>query len=346
MKPQTKRIASAAVPLLLTALAAAALFFLRDRSDSPNTSSMFVMDSIAEIRLYGADTKTSEELLSRLDTEFDAYSPDSPVYSFNLNGSTHTGADLYRLTNEVRTLSDYGGSSVRITCGALTQLWNVTAENPSVPKQSDIDSALLTIDDSALTFVPDGSGYSLSTDILSQKLDLGSVAKGYTCDRLCELFDSMGSSRPTCGLVSMGSSSLLYGEKPDGTDFRIEIRSPDGYSQPLGFLTTPACFISTSGGYERFFEADGKRYIHILDLENGYPSESDLKSVTIVTDSGVKSDYLSTLVFLDGTVGLERHLNSPDFMLAAVSEDGSVFVSEGLDFELTDTEHYHLAEGE
>lgn len=344
MKPQLKRAATIALPAVLLALTAAALFLMRDRTPASESSAIFVMDAPASIRLYGADTKSTEELLTYLDGIFNIYLEGSPAAEFNRSGTAQVNEDMFRLINEVRLLSLYGGKSVSVTCGALTSLWNVTAESPSVPDKPDIDAALLTVDDNALMLVPEDGGYTLSTDISSQRLDFGSVAKGYACDRLNELYNSMGDERPSCGIVSFGSSSLLYGEKPDGTDFRVEVRSPDGYSEPLGYITSPACFISTSGGYERFFEADGKRWIHILDLESGFPSDSDLASVTIVTDSGVKSDYLSTLVFLDGTAGLERHLSSPDFLLLAVDTSGRVYKSDGLSFELTDASHYRPAE--
>ena len=90
-------------------------------------------------------------------------------------------------------------------------------------------------------------------------------------------------------------------------------------------------FVSTSGGYERFFEAGGKRYIHILDLKTGRPSESDLASVTVICDSGIKSDFLSTAIFIGGKEGLTKYLDDSSIQIIAVDNDGEIIYSQSLE---------------
>ena len=65
-------------------------------------------------------------------------------------------------------------------------------------------------------------------------------------------------------------------------------------------LTVGERFLSTSGSYEKQFTENGKTYHHILDLTTGYPAETQLVSVTIVAQTGLQSDALSTLCFLLG----------------------------------------------
>jgi thiamine biosynthesis lipoprotein len=129
----------------------------------------------------------------------------------------------------------------------------------------------------------------------------------------------------------MTSSVLLYGKKPDNSKFNVEIRNPDG-NGIIGTVKTDACFLSTSGGYERFFTVDGENYPHIIDLSTGYPTQSDLTSVTVFCDSGILSDYLSTKILIEGTENIENHLESDLYKVAAFDENGNSYISKGLDF--------------
>ena len=83
--------------------------------------------------------------------------------------------------------------------------------------------------------------------------------------------------------------------------------------------------VVSSGNYERYFEVDGVLYHHILSTENGYPVNSGLSQVTILSDDSVTGDALSTLCFILGyekaTTLLE---NYPDVQAIFVLDDGSV----------------------
>lgn len=58
--------------------------------------------------------------------------------------------------------------------------------------------------------------------------------------------------------------------------------------------------VVTSGTYERYIEKDRKIYHHILDKSTGYPCESDLCSATVISNSSVDADALSTVCILLG----------------------------------------------
>jgi thiamine biosynthesis lipoprotein len=101
----------------------------------------------------------------------------------------------------------------------------------------------------------------------------------------------------------------------------------------LGILSTSDRAVITSGGYERYFEQDGVTYHHIIDPKTGYPAESGLVSVTIISADGTLADGLSTSLFVMGKDRAvdywENHREEFDMIL--LSEDGTLYVSEGIE---------------
>ena len=92
----------------------------------------------------------------------------------------------------------------------------------------------------------------------------------------------------------------------------------------------------TSGIYERYFERDNIRYHHILDTTTGYPVENELISVTIISDSSIDADALSTTIFAMGlTDGIEFIKGIPNTDAVFVTKDRKVYIS-------MDSDRYHF----
>ena len=102
------------------------------------------------------------------------------------------------------------------------------------------------------------------------------------------------------GMVSLGGNVQVLGIKTDGSKWRVAVQNPEDTENYLGVLETQDRAVITSGGYERYFEQDGKTYQHILDPKTGYPADSGLTSVTIVSADGTLADGLSTSLFVMG----------------------------------------------
>ena len=86
--------------------------------------------------------------------------------------------------------------------------------------------------------------------------------------------------------------------------------------------------VSTSGDYERYVEKDNMRYHHILNPLTGKPADSGVRSVTILTESGLDSDALSTACFV---LGVEKGM-----ALAEELEVEALFVLENGEIVMTD----------
>lgn len=183
---------------------------------------------------------------------------------------------------------------------------------------------------------------SLSDNILSMQsgmqLDFGAVAKGYASDLITELLKENG---VTSAVFSLGGNIQVIGNKPDGNDFRISVQHP-GNRASLGILSLSDSSISTSGTYERYFIGEnGQQYGHILDPKTGRPMISDLTSVTVAAKERKLCDALSTALFVKGLDGAAQYYREHEgFELLLMTEDGEIYLTEGLENCFTAAESY------
>ena len=205
--------------------------------------------------------------------------------------------------------------------------WGFTTQKYNVPSKNEISKLLKDVDSSKIIFDEKSGNIKLKENM---KIDLGGIAKGYTSNRVMQIFKECGVKS---GLVSLGGNVQALGTKTDGTAWQIAIENPDKSSDYIGVVSVKDKAVITSGGYERYFEKNGKTYHHILDPETGYPAESGLKSVTIVSDDGTLADALSTSLFV---MGKEKaldywHEHKNEFDTVLVEDNGDITITGGLE---------------
>lgn len=158
---------------------------------------------------------------------------------------------------------------------------------------------------------------------------MDAVGKGCTGDIIVDILQENGIES---ALLDLGGNIQTIGTKPDGTDWKLDLRSPFDEGN-FATLEVCDCAVITSSGYERYFVGDdGETYWHILDSETGRPAHSGLTSVTIVGKDGELCDALSTSLFV---MGLEKATefwkNRNDFEMVLVTEDGKIYLTESLE---------------
>ena len=217
--------------------------------------------------------------------------------------------------------------------------WGFTGDSFRVPEQSELDTLLKKVNSDAIQML--GSPSDSVTLGEGQAIDLGGIAKGYTSDCVEAVFYDHEIEN---GKISLGGNVFVLGTKPDGSDWRVGIKDPRNESGLAAILSLRDAYAITSGGYERYFEENGKTYHHIIDPSTGYPADSGLLSVTVVADAngpdqkwvqpgnGTMCDAFSTALFV---MGEEQALDfwrngGYDFDLVLVTEDGRVVITAGL----------------
>ena len=209
-----------------------------------------------------------------------------------------------------------------------------------MPDPDTLADTLALVDWRALTVAEDDASARLEEPGMA--VDLGAVAKGFAAQRAADAIRAAGG---TSALLDLGGNITVLGSKPDGADWRVAVKDPQDTERQLGVVSLRDKTLSTSGGYERYFEANGITYHHILDPETGYPADSGLLSVTVVSSDPLLADALSTALFVAGRqAALDYWRSRDDFELILCGSDGVVTVTEGLTFAFRGEEHGYTCE--
>ena len=279
---------------------------------------------------------------------------------------TKLDSDMTSWVEDSLELAKRSNGAFDPTIGRLTRLWNIEGDNPKVPSKQEIkntlkdtgytkihlekvetqntatakknvdkdikDNTAKNKETSEDTSKNTNTNESVSSIYIGDKctLDLGAVGKGIACD---VVQDYLKKQKEVSGaVIAVGGSILLYGSKADGSDWNVAVQNPRGQDgEAMGVLSLSGTTnVSTSGDYEKYFMQDGKRYHHILDPSTGYPADSGLISVTIVSDSGLLSDGLSTACFVLGKEKGEKLLETYGAEGVFIDQNKKVTVTKGL----------------
>ncbi len=321
------------IPVFLMAL----LTGCRPAAKQEARETLFLMDTVVTQEWYGEKAEETcdeiETALRELEQKVSLYLEDSEVSAINAAAGKEyvpVSEEIFDMIKREKALSEESGGIFDITIAPLVLLWDITGEDPHVPEQEEIDEALTKVDCTKILL--DEETHSVMLEDEGMMLDLGGSAKGLAAEKMRKIAEDNGVS----GYLSIGGNMLVVGEKPDGSDFVIGIRDPNGDANDyFATVTMEGYTMATSSAVERFFEEDGVTYHHILNPFTGYPAATDLLSVTVISEDGLLADTLSTTIFLKGSTCLEQYINREDCMVAAMTDTGNVVVSEGLKSMLT-----------
>lgn len=293
----------------------------------------FAMDTLINVTIYSEDGEEllvdAEQEIRRLERLFSITMEESDISKINASaGIAPVGiaSDTLDILTKGQEMSKITNNAFNMAISPVVKAWGFTTdEEKKVPQMEEIARLLplTNIDDVQI----DSQG---ETGYLSQKgmaVDLGGIAKGYTSDAVTRLLKEKG---VTSSLIYLGGNISAIGSKGNGDPWKVAVENPLDSNDYVGLLEVRDKSVITSGGYQRYFEEDGKRYHHIIDSKTGQPAESGLLSVTIISENGTKADALSTALFVMGLEdGVELWRNSNDFEVIFVTADGKVIATEG-----------------
>ncbi len=312
------------------------------RYTEPEKIRFFALDTLATITVYSSDNgsdvieilESCKKLCDDYENLFSRTREGSDIYRINhANGNTTAVSDdTFYLISESLRYSESSGGLFDITIAPVMDLWGFgDSDINTLPDEKKLSEALSHV--SYKNIILDENTCSVTLRDPEAMLDLGALAKGYIADRIRE---HMTESGITSAVIDLGGNILTIGKKPDGSAFNIGIKAPFPENDPLypgknpfenGIADSVKVYdksVVTSGIYERYKQIGEGFYHHIIDPFTGYPAENTLASVTIITDTSLKGDLLSTTCLLLGREEAIKLIESASVQAVLIEKNGRI----------------------
>lgn len=278
--------------------------------------------AIAAFEEAAAEFRRIEDLLT-------VWKPDSEIARINRaagRAPVVVSEETLKLLLEGRRFYEWSDGRFDLSFGALAGLWKFDHDRDDrIPDPKEVKAKLPLVDYRKVRI--DEKDRSVFLPKEGMRLHLGGLGKGYAVDKAVALLRARGLLD---FMVQAGGDLYVAGKKGDRA-FRVGIRDPRGpASSFFAFAELSDTTFSTSGDYERFFIHEGQRYHHIIDPKTGEPARV-LRSATVMADSAMLADGLSTVLMLIGVEpGLALVERLPGVGAVLVDAANEVHVSERL----------------
>ncbi len=266
----------------------------------------YVMGAHFTIVLYGRDRAEMGRAVNaafldarRLDAMLSIYRPGSELCEVNRNAAQQAvriSKALFRLLSDCLDYSRHSDGAFDISVGPLVRAWGFHDGMGVLPAMAEVEAARARVGYQYIHL--DAEAQTVRFDQSGIEINLGGIGKGYAVDCIVDALKRRGFDS---ALVA-GSGSSIYGLGSPPSDPRgwpADIRHPETPLRVVETVFLRNMSMSTSGGCEKHFIADGKIYTHILDPRTGYPVQS-LASVSVIAPRTQDSEAWTKPCFING----------------------------------------------
>jgi thiamine biosynthesis lipoprotein ApbE len=266
------------------------------------------------IEAYGPDSSVLPRILDealdevdRIDRLMSHYRADSPLSRINREAARHpvvVEQELFDFIADAMRYQRDSDGAFDVTVGPLMKAWGFFGGEGRMPSDEALADARRHVGAAHVTL--DTATRSIAFDAPGVELDLGGIAKGYAVDRVVDLLKRRG---VVAALISAGGSTIYgLGAPPGRAGWQVSLQDPIDAEQIALTVDLHDRALSIAGSSEKFFEADGIRYSHIMDPRTGRPVQGVL-SVAVLARSGTEGDALDDAFFVLGPERSQEYLN-------------------------------------
>jgi FAD:protein FMN transferase len=293
------------------------------------SSTKEMMNTFVTITVYSNNEEKANSVINLafeeikiIEKKLSIFDNNSEIYKLNENKFLITNDfDIRYIINESINYYHLTNKAFDITVQPILELYSESFRiNNSPPSDIQIQELLEKIGANNI-LIKDNGIYFLNDKI---KITLGGIAKGYAVDKaVLKLKENNISS----GIVNLGGDLFSFGKKPDGNEFIIALQNPRNKEDYIAKFNISNKAVTTSGDYEKYFD-DEKKSHHILNPITG-KSALGVISATVISDSAIKSDALSTAIFVLGhKKGIELINSLENTEALIITTDKELFYSD------------------
>ncbi|MDY5577963.1 MAG: FAD:protein FMN transferase [Lachnospiraceae bacterium] len=300
--------------------------------DNKYECSFYAMDTYMVLQAYGPYAQTgldlAEKKIREIEQIFSVTDEKSEIYKINhrVEDVVQVSDEVMELFNQAFIISSQSQGAFDVSIYPVVKAWGFTTGAYQVPEASEIEMIMKNTGYEKIQ-----TDQTLGTLILEpgMEIDFGGIAKGYSADKAAEALKDAGVES---AILSLGGNIQTIGSKADGSPWTVAVKDPEKTEEYMAVLKIRDQAVVTSGGYERYFEdEDGNVWWHIIDPATGYPAKSGLLSVTVIGESGMQCDALSTTLFVLGKDKAAEYWRTyGGFDAVLVTEDEEVYITEGI----------------
>lgn len=232
-----------------------------------------------------------DSLFAIINQSLSTYIPDSDISKFNRQEPVELDQHFRTVFDASKKIFKETKGVFDPTIGNVVNAWNFGPDkNKFLTDSATIATLMYDVGFDKIIITP--------TRIIRQDnpyLDFNAIAKGYGIDVIAEFLQSKGVNNY---LVDIGGDMRVGGvNKEKNKKWAVGIEDPnfDGSQSYSKTILLSNKSMATSGTYRKYkVDENGNRYAHIIDTKTGYPTKTNVLSVSVIAPNCMLADGYAT----------------------------------------------------
>ena len=233
-----------------------------------------------------------DSLFNVVNTSMSTYQIDSDISKLNRNETNTVDGHFVNVFDTSKEIYEQTKGAFDPTIGNLVNAWDFGPEGKITNLDSlQVDSLMLAVGFNKLK----RQGNTIIKENPDTYIDFNAIAKGYGVDVIAEFLERQGVDNY---LVEIGGEIRTKGRNLEkNKSWRVGVEMPhfDGSQSIIRAISLNSEAMATSGTYRKFkIDTDGNRFSHIIDTKTGYPSKTNLLSISVIASNCMIADAYAT----------------------------------------------------